>query len=75
MSFQKGLGTGDVRGELVAAHQAHHGLDPGGEVPEVAEEALQVVRVQQLLLAGIGLRQATKGHLECEKQLINNMGC
>ena len=55
MPLQQGLGTGDVLGQLVRGHQGHHAVDPRRQVAVVRQEALKVVRVQQLALASISL--------------------
>lgn len=55
MSFQKGFCTSHVCSQLIRANKTHHGSNPRAEITVVTEEALQVIRVQEFLLAGIGL--------------------
>lgn len=57
VSLEERLGGGDVIGELVARHQLHHAIDPGEQVAVIAAEALEVVAVQQSLLARVRLRR------------------
>lgn len=55
MSLQKGFSTSHICSQLIRADKTHHGSNPGAQITVVTEEALQVIRVQELLLAGIGL--------------------
>ena len=54
VTFQKSFSAGDIGGEFVGRDQSHHRLNPGAEIAVVAEEALQIVGVEQLLLASVG---------------------
>ena len=45
VSLQQSLGSSHVIGQLLWRHEAEHGAHPLRQVAEVAEEALQVVRV------------------------------
>ena len=53
--LQQSLGAGDVLGQIVGGDDGLHVVDPGHEVAEVGEEAVQVVGVVQAHLALLGL--------------------
>lgn len=55
MSFQQSFGTCDISSKFLRSHQAHHRIDPSHEIAIIAEETLQIVRVQQFLLPAVCL--------------------
>ena len=53
--LEQSLGAGDVLGQIVGGDDGLHVVDPGHEVAEVGQEAVQVVGVIQAHLALLGL--------------------
>ena len=53
MSLQERLCPGHVLGQLVSGHDGLHVVNPGDQVAEVGQEAVQEVRLVQRLLTSL----------------------
>ena len=54
VTFQQSFSTCHIRSQFIGSNKTHHGLNPGSKIPVVAQEALQVVWIQQLFFTSVG---------------------
>lgn len=55
MALDEGLSTGYILGQFVGRNDRLHVVDPGGEISEVSEEAVQTIALVQALASLLGL--------------------
>lgn len=63
VTFDQGLGAGDVVRQFLGTDQAEHRVNPCEQVSVVVEEPLQVVRIQEFLFSAVGLGRELRPQL------------